>query len=77
MQIPHIPSLPAEPSDLMLKGISITNEALRKDYDEVLRMLALQERELVLLWVLFFAILGAGVYHGRKTRKVLKELSNG
>lgn len=69
--------IPAEPTDLMLKGISITNEALRQDYAQVLNLLRLQEQELVLLWALFFAILGAGVYHGRKTRRVLKELTNG
>jgi hypothetical protein len=70
-------ALPVEPTDLFLKGMEITNEALRRDYDEVLKLLKLHEQELVLLWAMIFGILGSSFYHGYRTNKILKELLNG
>lgn len=69
--------IPAEPTDLFLRGMAITNESLRKDYEEVLKLLKLHEQELVLLWVMIFAILGTTAYHNHRTNKILKELFNG
>ena len=63
-----------EPTDLQLKSIAITNEYLRRDYEDVLKLLRLHEQELVLLWLLFFGIMGVTIYRGHKIEQTLKEL---
>lgn len=63
-----------EPADLQLKGLVITQEYLRQDYENVLKLLRLHEQELALLWLLSFGIIGATIYRGRKIRQTLKEL---
>lgn len=68
------PNTIPEPTDLKLNGLVITQEFLRQDYENVLRLLRLHEQELVLLWLLMFGILGASIYHGHKVRQNLKEI---
>jgi hypothetical protein len=63
-----------EPADLQLKGLVITQEYLRRDYENVLALLKLHEQELMLLWLLSFGIIGVSIYRGRKFEKALKEL---
>jgi hypothetical protein len=63
-----------EPADLQLKGLIITQEFLRQDYENVLRLLRLHEQELALLWLLSFGIIGVAIYRGRKIQQTLKEL---
>lgn len=62
-----------EPTDLKLAGLVVTQEFLRQDYDNVLKLLRLHEQELVLLWLLFFGIVGVTIYRGHKIEKMLKE----
>jgi hypothetical protein len=63
-----------EPTDVKLKGIEVTNEFLRRDYEEVLKLLRLHEQELALIWLLNCAIIVAMIYRGRKIEQTLKEL---
>jgi hypothetical protein len=72
-----IPDDIKEPSDVMLKGLIVTQDFLRKDYENVLTLLRLHEQELALLWLLFFGILGVTIYRGHKIEQTLKELYNG
>ena len=69
-------TLPTEPPDLQLKGLILTQEFLRQDYDNVLKLLRLHEQELLLLWLAFFGILGVTVYHRHKIEQTLKEIYN-
>jgi len=63
-----------EPQDLQLKGLVITQEFLRQDYENVLKLLRLHEQELALLWLLMFGILGVTIYRGHRIEQTLKEI---
>lgn len=63
-----------EPVDLQVKGVMVTHEYLRKDYQEVLKLLRLHEQELALLWLLCFGIITVAIYRGHRIERTLKEI---
>lgn len=63
-----------EPPELQVKGLMVTQEFLRRDYESVLNLLRIQEQELALLWLLIFATMGVALYRGRRIDKLLKEI---
>lgn len=63
-----------EPLELKVNGLVITQDFLRNDYENVLRLLRLHEQELALIWLLMFAIIGASIYRGHRIEQTLKEL---
>ena len=71
MPIPNPPII--EPPVLQLRGLIVTQEYLRRDYEDILNLLRLHEQELILLWLLFFGTLGVTIYRGRRIEKSLKE----
>lgn len=70
----HDPNEIREPVDLQVRGVMVTHEYLRRDYEEVLKLLRLHEQELALLWVLMFAIVGISIYRGHRIEQTLKEI---